>query len=102
MNKKYLVEQVMATTDWSREKASDAVDVVLEVIRDSLARQQDVRLVGFGTFSVAHRRQRRGRNPRTGAEILIRASNIPKFKAGKALKDAVNLDTHGSGGGRGT
>ncbi len=74
----------------SKTDAGSAVDAVLDAITASLAGGDEVRLVGFGTFSVSHRAASTGRNPRTGEAIQIAASKQPKFKAGKALKDAVN------------
>ncbi len=90
MNKNDLVASVAEATSQSKADAAKAVDSVLNTIAGSLSNGQEVRLVGFGTFSVAHRRATQGRNPRTGERIQIAASNQPKFKAGKALKDAVN------------
>ena len=90
MNKNDLIASVASSTGLSKSDASNAVDSILDNIASALARGDDVRLVGFGTFSVAHRKATTGRNPRTGATIQIPASNQPKFKAGKALKDAVN------------
>lgn len=90
MNKNDLVASVAGSADLSKADAAKAVDSVLVNIAGSLAGGQEVRLVGFGTFSVAHRKATQGRNPRTGETIQIAASNQPKFKAGKALKDAVN------------
>ncbi|MCG8504708.1 MAG: HU family DNA-binding protein [Sphingomonadales bacterium] len=90
LNKNDLIASVASSTGLSKSDASNAVDSVLDNIASALARGDDVRLVGFGTFSVAHRKATTGRNPRTGATIQIPASNQPKFKAGKALKDAVN------------
>jgi len=90
MNKNNLVASVAEATGRGKADAAMAVDSVLDTIADSLSNGQEVRLVGFGTFSVAHRKATQGRNPRTGESIQIVASNQPKFKAGKALKDAVN------------
>ncbi len=74
----------------SRADATKAVDAVFDSITSALRRSDDVRLVGFGTFSVANRKATTGRNPRTGEPIQIPASRQPKFKAGKGLKEAVN------------
>jgi DNA-binding protein HU-beta len=74
----------------SKRDATNAVDCVFSAITNALKGGQEVRLVGFGTFSVAKRAASQGRNPRTGETIQIPASNQPKFKAGKALKDSVN------------
>lgn len=90
MNKNDLVAQVASDTGISKADSGRAVDAVFETITDSLKSGQEVRLVGFGTFSVADRRASKGRNPRTGAVIDIPASKQPKFKAGKGLKEAVN------------
>ena len=90
MNKNDLVAAVAESTGLSKSDAAKAVDGVFDSISGSLSKKEEVRLVGFGTFSVAHRKASTGRNPRTGESIQIKASNQPKFKAGKALKDAVN------------
>ena len=90
MNKNDLIAAVSSNTGLSKADATKAVDGVLEAITDSLKSGGEVRLVGFGTFSVANRAASTGRNPRTGATIQIPASKQPKFKAGKGLKDAVN------------
>lgn len=90
MNKNDLIGQVADDSGLSKADATKAVDAVLDNIAGSLSSGGEVRLVGFGTFSVTHRKATTGRNPRTGESIQIKASNQPKFKAGKALKDAVN------------
>jgi DNA-binding protein HU-beta len=90
MNKGELIESVSASAGMSRADATKAVDAVLDSVTRTLAGGGSVSLVGFGTFSVKHRAARMGRNPRTGEAIQISASNVPGFKAGKALKDAVN------------
>ena len=90
MNKGELIESVAAKSGLSRADATKAVDAVLESVTSTLAGGGGVSLVGFGTFSVKARAARMGRNPRTGEAIQIKASNVPGFKAGKALKDAVN------------
>ena len=90
MNKNDLVATVANQTDLSKTDAARAVDCVFDSITDSLKSGTEVRLVGFGTFSVARRKASEGRNPRTGEKIQIPASNQPKFSAGKALKSAVN------------
>lgn len=90
MNKNDLIAAVSGSTDLSKADATKAVDGVLSAVTSSLASGNEVRLVGFGTFSVANRAASTGRNPRTGEAIQIPASKQPKFKAGKALKDAVN------------
>ncbi len=90
MNKGELIESVAAKAGMSRADATKAVDAVLESVTQTLAGGGGVSLVGFGTFSVKARAARMGRNPRTGEAIHIKASNVPGFKAGKALKEAVN------------
>lgn len=90
MNKNDLISAVADSSDMSKSDAAKAVDSVFEAISGALSNKQEVRLVGFGTFSVAHRKASVGRNPRTGESIQIKASNQPKFKAGKGLKEAVN------------
>jgi DNA-binding protein HU-beta len=90
LNKNDLVAAVANSTGLSKSDAAKAVDGVFDSISGSLSKKEEVRLVGFGTFSVAHRKASTGRNPRTGESIQIKASNQPKFKAGKGLKDAVN------------
>ena len=90
LNKNDLVAAVAESTGLSKSDAAKAVDGVFDSISGSLSKKEEVRLVGFGTFSVAHRKASTGRNPRTGESIQIKASNQPKFKAGKGLKDAVN------------
>ncbi len=90
MNKNDLVASVASDTGLSKADAAKAVDSVFDTISKVLSNGSDVRLVGFGTFSVAERRASEGRNPRTGESIKIPASRQPKFKAGKVLKNAVN------------
>ncbi|MGF1629379.1 MAG: HU family DNA-binding protein [Kiloniellaceae bacterium] len=90
MNKNDLVAVVADKTGLSKADATKSVDCVFEAITDSLKSGEEVRLVGFGTFNVTKRAASEGRNPRTGERIQIPASNQPKFKAGKGLKDAVN------------
>lgn len=90
MNKSEFIEAVAESADLPKATAGKALDAMVEVITGSLKDGDQVTLVGFGTFLVRHREARQGRNPRTGDSIEISASNIPSFKAGKALKDAVN------------
>jgi len=90
VNKNDLISSVASDAGLSKADATKAVDAVFNNIESALKRGQAVRLVGFGTFSVANRKASTGRNPRTGATIQIPASKQPKFKAGKGLKDAVN------------
>lgn len=90
MNKNDLVASVADDSGLSKSDAARAVDSVFECITNALKSGTDVRLVGFGTFSITNRKASIGRNPRTGEQIHIPASKQPKFKAGKGLKDAVN------------
>ena len=90
MNKNDLVSAVASSTNMSKADSAKAVEGVFDAISGTLSSGGDVRIVGFGTFSVANRKATTGRNPRTGQAIQIPASKQPKFKAGKGLKDAVN------------
>ncbi len=90
MNKAQLVDKIAEGADISKASAGRALDAFLEAVSDSLKEGDQVALVGFGTFSVRDRAARTGRNPQTGQEIKIAAAKVPGFKAGKALKDAVN------------
>lgn len=90
MNKSELIDTIAATADLSKADAGRALDAVVGGITKALQDGDQVSLVGFGTFSVKDRAARTGRNPQTGAEIKIAAAKVPGFKAGKALKDAVN------------
>lgn len=90
MNKSELIDSVAKQADISKAAAQRALDSMVSAIRVSLKRGQMVTLVGFGTFYVGKRKARAGRNPRTGAAIKIAAAKVPKFRAGKALKDALN------------
>lgn len=90
MNKSELIDSVAKSADISKAAAQRALDAMVSAVRVSLKRGQMVTLVGFGTFYVGKRKARSGRNPRTGAAIKIAAAKVPKFRAGKALKDALN------------
>lgn len=90
MNKNDLIATVADDTGLSKAEATRAVDSVFGSVTNALTGGNEVRLVGFGTFSVVQRKASEGRNPRTGEKIQIKASKQPKFKAGKALKEAVN------------
>ena len=90
MNKNDLVSAVASNTGMSKAASAKAVEGVFDAISGALSSGGDVRIVGFGTFSVVNRKATTGRNPRTGQAIQIPASKQPKFKAGKGLKDAVN------------
>ena len=90
MNKQELIAQVAETSGLAKGDAIKAVEAVFDSISAALKRGDEVRLVGFGTFSVSSRKASTGRNPRTGEPMTIKASSQPKFKAGKVLKDSVN------------
>ena len=90
MNKADIINAIADHAELSKADAGRALDAMIEVVKKSLKKGDNVSLVGFGTFAVRKRAARTGRNPRTGATIKIKASKIPAFKAGKALKDAIN------------
>lgn len=90
MNKSELVEAIAKSADISKAAAERALGAAIEAVKKSLKKGDPVTLVGFGTFYVGKRAARSGRNPRTGATIKIKAAKVPKFRAGKGLKDAVN------------
>jgi DNA-binding protein HU-beta len=90
MNKSDLIDAIAKAADISKAAAGRALDATVDSIKKSLKKGDSVSLVGFGTFAVGKRAARTGRNPRTGAAIKIKAAKVPKFRAGKGLKDAVN------------
>lgn len=90
MNKTELVDAIAAKTELSKKDAEKALKAFVDVVADELQKGGKIQLVGFGTFEVSERAAREGRNPLTGEPMKIAASKAPKFKAGKALKDAVN------------
>lgn len=90
MNKAQLIDAVASSAEISKKDASLAVDAVVAHIKESLAAGDTVTLIGFGTFAVRERAERKGRNPRTKEEIMIPAAKVPVFKPGKALKEALN------------
>ena len=90
MNKTELIDAVAKSAGLSKKDATNAVNALTETITKTLKKKDKVQLVGFGTFEVGKRAARTGRNPQTGAEIKIKAAKVPKFKAGAALKDALN------------
>jgi len=90
VNKSELIDAIASEADISKASAGRALDSMLGSITGALSNGDSVSLVGFGTFSVKQRAARTGRNPQTGATIQIKAANVPGFKAGKALKEAVN------------
>lgn len=90
MKKSEFVKCVAKKTGMSQAACSECLDAMIECITDALKKGDSVSLIGFGTFAVKERAARQGRNPRTGETIQIKAAKVPSFKAGKALKDAVN------------
>jgi len=90
VNKSELIDAIAASADIPKAAAGRALDAMIDSIGGALKEGEQVALVGFGTFQVKERAARTGRNPQTGAPIEIKAANVPSFKAGKALKDAVN------------
>ncbi len=90
MNKSELIDQIAAEADMSKAAAGRALDAAVAAVKQTLKNGGTVTLVGFGTFHVGKRAARSGRNPRTGATIKIKSAAIPKFRPGKALKDALN------------
>jgi DNA-binding protein HU-beta len=90
VNKSDLVDAIAKSAEISKAAAARALDATVETIKKALKKGDSVSLVGFGTFKVGKRAARNGRNPRTGATIKIKAAKVPKFSAGKGLKDAVN------------
>ncbi len=90
MNKTELIEHIAKQADISKAAATRALEAMIGGVRTSLKKGGTVTLVGFGTFAVSKRAARSGRNPRTGAAIKIKAAKVPKFRPGKALRDAIN------------
>ena len=89
MNKTELVKAVSTQAEMTQKDAAKAVDALVETISNTLAKEEKIQLIGFGTFEVRERAARKGRNPQTGEEIDIAASKVPAFKPGKELKEAV-------------
>ena len=85
-----MIEQIAQAAEVSKSAAERAVDALISAVKSSLKKGDMVTLVGFGTFYVSKRQARSGRNPRTGEALKIAAAKVPKFRAGKALKDAIN------------
>mgnify|MGYP000851190966 CR=1 FL=1 len=90
MSKAELIKKIATETGESHAKVRDLLNAFVNVVQDSVASGEDVALIGFGTFYRAHRKATKGRNPRNGQEIQIKAANLPKFRAGKQFKDVVN------------
>lgn len=89
MTKMDIIDELAVRADLTKRAAGDALDGLLEIIADALSRGEKVTLTGFGTFLVRHRASRMGRNPQTGAPLHIAEMDVPAFRAGSALKDAV-------------
>ena len=90
VNKADMIEQIAQAAEVSKSAAERAVDALIGAVKSSLRKGDTVTLVGFGSFYVSKRQARSGRNPRTGEALKIAATKVPKFRAGKALKDAIN------------
>jgi DNA-binding protein HU-beta len=90
MNKAELIEALAHDTELSKAAAGRAVNSIIDIITDAVAKKQDVQLIGFGTFKAAKRAARTGKNPRTGEALKIAAATVPRFTAGAAFKAAVN------------
>jgi DNA-binding protein HU-beta len=90
VNKSELIDAIADSADISKAAAGRALDAAVDAVKKALKKGDMVTLVGFGTFHVGKRAARTGRNPRTGASIKIKAAKVPKFRAGKGLKDAIN------------
>jgi DNA-binding protein HU-beta len=90
VNKSELIEHIAVQSDISKAAATRALESIIGAVKSTLKKGNPVSLVGFGTFAVTKRAARLGRNPRTGAALKIKAAKVPKFRPGKALKDALN------------
>ena len=90
VNKTELIEHIAVQADISKAAAARAIEALIDGVKSTLKKNDSVSLVGFGTFTISKRAARTGRNPRTGTAIKIKSAKVPKFRAGKALKDAVN------------
>ena len=90
MNKSELIDAIAESSELTKADAGRALDGFISAVTSALGKGDAVALVGFGTFAVKERAERKGRNPQTGEEITIKAAKIPSFKAGKSLKDSVN------------
>jgi DNA-binding protein HU-beta len=90
MNKSELIDAIADSAELTKADAGRALDAFINAVTGALSKGDSVALVGFGTYSVKERAERKGRNPQTGREITIQAAKVPSFKAGKSLKDAVN------------
>ncbi|MCR5623931.1 MAG: HU family DNA-binding protein [Lachnospiraceae bacterium] len=100
MNKSELVAAIAEKTDLTKTQSEKALKAFMETVEEALKNDDKISLVGFGTFSVSTRKEREGRNPSSGEKITIPEQKVPKFKAGKALKDAVNVPPKKKGKGK--
>lgn len=91
MTKNELITEMSNRTNMYKKDCEDALQAFQDIVKEELSKGEKIQIVGFGTFDVASRAERMGRNPQTGKEMLIPASKSPKFKAGKTLKDAINV-----------
>ena len=90
MNKAELIEQLASKTKTTKQNSETMLDAALHIIQLTVAKGEDVKLVGFGTFSQTKRKTRKGRNPKTGETVIIPSSKVPRFKAGKEFKESLN------------
>lgn len=90
MNKQELISSMAAKADMTKEQAGSALEAFIDSVSESLSNGDDVRLLGFGNFTVSRREAKMGRNPQTGEQVEIKAANVARFKVGKGLKDAIN------------
>jgi DNA-binding protein HU-beta len=90
MSKKDLIDVVATATELTKDKAALVVDTVIQHIEKTMKNGEEVRITGFGTFKVANRKERKARNPQTGAEMIVKAARVPKFTAAKHLKETLN------------
>ena len=90
MSKKDLIDVVATATELTKDKAALVVDTVIQHIEKTMKHGEEVRITGFGTFKVANRKERKARNPQTGAEMTVKAARVPKFTAAKHLKEMLN------------
>jgi len=90
MNKQELISAMAAKSGLTKEQSGSALEAFIDSVTDSLKAGDDVRLLGFGNFVVSRREEKMGRNPQTGAQVVIKAANVARFKVGKGLKDKIN------------
>jgi DNA-binding protein HU-beta len=90
MNKAQLIEKIATKTQQTKSTAEDMIDAALEIIQNTVAKGEEVKLVGFGTFAKSRRKARKGRNPQTGEAVNLPATNVPRFRAGKDFREKAN------------